>query len=297
MNRVVRTILIIAVCLIPVGVVAMLVGFSFGGRTGWRYDFSSRKALTRGEAVSETVELKDFDSLKIDVTSADVIIESGDSYRLEYKVYKGEEPVITEGNGSLTVKQPTTNGFMVNFGYDAGDNIYKITVPGNSKEISLDIKSSSGEITIDSVNSSGKIEASSGDIRLNDIEGAELKVKTSSGEIICNKLTVPDAGFTASSGIVDIMEMSAEDISCHTSSGDIRIKGSTAASVDCEASSGEVTIELKGNEDDYSYDLDASSGDIRVNGQKFDDDYKKDSSGDRMISVKTSSGDIKVTVE
>ncbi|MBR5406020.1 MAG: DUF4097 family beta strand repeat protein [Lachnospiraceae bacterium] len=295
MNRTVKVILLIAVVLIPVGAILTALGIHYGGKTSWSYGFGKGMKPVSNEIVSDTIDLKDFDSLKLDVASIDVNISEGDSYKLEYTVREGMEPEITEDAGKLTVKQPSTANMGFGFDLNTVANVYNITLPG-AGSIDIDAESSSGEITISGINVTGKIKASSGDIFISGSKGKDLSVKTSSGKISCDGVTADSAEFTASSGEIDLSGITADDVLCDTSSGDIDIKDSQVKDVDCEASSGEVKIELDGKEDDYSYDISSSSGDIKVNGHKSEKKYEEDG-GKGKIKIKTSSGDIEVSVK
>ncbi|MCR5355945.1 MAG: DUF4097 domain-containing protein [Lachnospiraceae bacterium] len=295
MNRTGKIILLIAVCMIPIGAFLVAVGIHFGGKTSWSIGLGKGVTPTSQEVVSGEVDLKDFDSLKVDVASIDVNIQEGDSYRIEYTVREGMEPKITESSGKLTVKQPDSVGMGFNFGFDTQPNVYNITVPKGSS-IDIDAESASGEITIRDIDISGKVEASSGDITISGSEGKELSVETSSGKISCDSVEVKSADFKASSGEINLSGITADEVKCNTSSGDVELKDSKVSDVEMEASSGEIEIELDGDEDDYSYDISASSGDIKVNGQTAEKRFEKDG-GKGKISVKTSSGDIKVTVD
>ena len=297
MNRTVKIILIIAACLLPIGIIATVLGVFFGGKTAWSVKLGNGGKSTVLNTVSDKVELKEFDSLSLDVSSIDVILKTGDSYSIEYTTREGREPVITEDHGKLTVVQPKDTNIMVfEFNTDPKSDTYMITVPEDAKEINIDMGSSSGEITIDRVKVTGDIEASSGDIMINDTEGKELNIKTSSGKIACDKIKVPKIDFHTSSGDIEILRMSTDSVKCSTSSGEVGINDSEAKEVECKTSSGDVEISLNGKEDDYSYDIDTSSGDIKVNGNKSDDDYRKEG-GNNKISVTTSSGEVNITVE
>ena len=295
MNRTVKIILIIAACLLPIGIIALVLGIRYGGNTAW--SIKPGKGAAELNIVSDKQELKEFNSLSLDVSSIDVTLRTGDSYSIEYTTREGREPVITEDHGKLTVTQPKDDNIMVfDFNTDPMNDTYLITVTENAKEIKIDMEASSGEITIDRVNVTGDIEASSGDIMINDTEGKELKIKTSSGKIACDKIRVTDIDFHTSSGDIEILRMFTDSFKCNTSSGEVGINDSEAEKVECKTSSGDVEIGLNGKEDDYSYDIDTSSGDIRVNGSKSDGNYKKEG-GSKKITVSTSSGDVEVTVE
>lgn len=298
MNKTVKVILIIAAVLLPVGVIIALIGIKSGGGNGWGLDFSNGQAHVLTKNVDERVDVKEFDSLLVEVASADVIVMRGDSYKVEYKTREGKEPIIEEEGGKLTVKQPPMGLVMFDFNFGTVNNTYIIYVPDNGKPFEFDLISSSGDITLDRVKASGSIKLSSGEVMINDIEGESLSVITSSGDINCDKVVSPDVKCVVSSGDINMLRVNAAKLDCKTSSGDIDINDSEADDVNLKASSGELTVALNGAPDDYSYDMKVSSGDIVINGAEIDGrEYVKENSGNKSLSCKATSGDITVTVE
>ena len=93
MNRKVKIILIIAAVMVPVGALIMMLGIKFGGGAGWGLDVNGGQAKVITGTLDESVDLKEFDSLEVEIASADVIIMRGDSYKIEYKTHEGKEPV------------------------------------------------------------------------------------------------------------------------------------------------------------------------------------------------------------
>ncbi len=298
MNKTVKIILIIAAVLLPVGVIIALLGIKSGGGNGWGLDFTGGQAQVMTNNVDESVDLKEFDSLLVEVASADVIVMRGDSYKIEYKTREGKEPIIEEEGGKLTVKQPPMGLVMFDFNFGTVNNTYVIYVPDNGKKFDFDIVSSSGDITLDRLKASGNVKLSSGDVLINDVEGEGLSVITSSGDINCDKIRSSKVDCTVSSGDINMLRVDAGELDCKTSSGDIDINDSEADAVDLKASSGELTVALNGAPDDYSYDLTVSSGDIVVNGAEIEGrEYVKENPGGKPLKLKATSGDITITVE
>ncbi|MCR5788434.1 MAG: DUF4097 domain-containing protein [Lachnospiraceae bacterium] len=246
--------------------------------------------------VEDTVELKNFDTVDIEVRSVDVMLTRGDSFQLSYRTEKGKEPVIEEKDGRLTVRQPSKLLSLFSFRFDLEKDVYTITVPGNyDQEISLRAQAASGDVMIDRVKVSGEVEAQSGDVLFNDLEGAKLSAQTKSGDIGCDKVKMTEVSFEASSGNVEILRLFTDELSAETSSGDVEINNSEIKNIVCESSSGDVEIGLLGDKDDYSCSLHTSSGRIEVNDEEYEDSYEKDG-GDGSIRVKTSSGDIEISM-
>ena len=245
--------------------------------------------------VDASVDLKSFDTLNIDVRSANVMLTRGDSSKLEYRTEKGQEPVIDEKSGKLTVTQPEVRHSFFIFQSGSEKDIYRIMIP-DDKTIDLTVQSNSGDISLDRINVSGDVTSKSGDVLLNDLEGDQLIVNTMSGEIGSDKVKMGKVSFSSKSGDMDILRLFTDDLFCDSSSGDIEINNSEIKIAECETRSGDVEIELQGNGEDYSYLIDTNSGDIKVNGRNYEEHYQKDG-GSRRIGINTTSGDIEVTVQ
>lgn len=296
MNKVVKIILIIAACMIPVGIIIAFIGISLGGKFGWSLRYSDGSTKVGTSAVEQEQALDDFEALKIDVSTADVTIIRGDKFSISYKTREGEEPKISQDGVTLTVKQPSAGFVMFDFGVSKGMNAYTITVPESATPIDVDIKTSSGDLTVDRVNVTGRIESSTGDVDLNDTEGTMLEIKTSTGDVNGDKVKTGVCSFGSSTGDINMLRLFAEDVSCETSTGDIDINNSEVGKLYINSSTGEASIGLNGKPDAYSYDISSNTGDITINGEEFEKKYINDNGGDMKIQVHTSTGDIDVSV-
>lgn len=140
---------------------------------------------------------------------------------------------------------------------------YRLEVPASA---TVRLESSSGRITVTGV-AAAELEAESGEVRAERITGP-LKIRTSSGGVSATGLSGPS---------VDI----------RSSSGDAQLDFAKApSSVDVETSSGDVTLEVPSAA--YRIDVSATSGDGDVS-------LASDPSASSGLSVKTSSGDIRIS--
>lgn len=253
--------------------------------------------ISPASVVNDTVQLDEFDTLDIKVSSYDLIIVNGDSYSLEYVAASGREPEVSQNGGKLRITQPS--GFL--FGFFSGGGVenahYKITVPADSAQISLTAKASSGDVSIEGLKVSGQIKTSSGNVDISDVEGNIIETETSSGDVSCDKIRAGAASAGTSSGKIDLSKIEADDISCNSSSGEISISDSIGRNVMCQASSGDVKVSLHGSTEGFSYYADSSSGSITVNGQEAKKEFVKDDGKDGKVAVRTSSGDIEINVQ
>lgn len=296
MNKTAKIILIIAICMIPAGILVTMLGVSMGGKIGWSLNLSEGKITVSSDAVTKTEDLDDFDSLELEISTADVNIMRGDAYRIEYKTQEGKEPVITQENGKLTIRQPSMGFVMFNFGFANEGNEYTITVPDSGKQIDLNAKISTGDLMLDRIKVSGRVDASTSDVLLNDIDGDELSVTVSAGDINGDKVRVSDINLNGSTSDIEMLRLMSDKVYAHTSTGDIDINDSAIPDLSCDTSTGDVTVQMNAKPEDYSYDLNVSTGDIVVNGVECEKSYIKDNRTGKKIGIKTSTGDIDVTV-
>ncbi|MBR4183606.1 MAG: DUF4097 family beta strand repeat protein [Lachnospiraceae bacterium] len=296
MNKTVKIILIVAACMIPIGLFTAFLGVTFGGTTAWALDINNPQAPALTNISSKSIELKEFDTLAIETFSADVVIESGDSYKLEYAAYEGKDPVMTEEGGKLTIGQPSGTMSLFSFGNAMNLDRYTITVPATAGEIALDLKAASGDVFIRDVKVSGQVKLSSGDIALNEIEGSSIDVSTNSGEVTGTAMDVRTVKLASLSGDIQVSETYADSISCTASSGDVNVQYTMANDVNCETHSGDININLSGDMEEFSYDISTNSGDILVNDMDGGKHYQEAGTGDKTVKAKANSGDITVEI-
>lgn len=296
MSKALKVILFIGCGMIPVGIIIFALGVLTGGKAGWTMEFGNGGKFISSDILEQSQEVEDFDDLEIEVSSVDVFIMQGDEFQISYKTRSGHEPEITQEGGTLKVRQPSRGFVMFDLGFTQDVDAYTITVP-EGRSINLRALSSSGDIELDSLDVYASIEASSGEVLLNDTTGERMEVSTSSGEIDGDKVKNKICCFKSSSGDINMLRMFVDEAECTTSSGDIDINNSEVGRIDCSTTSGEVEIEMQGDPDDYSWNIQTSSGDIEVNETEYKKEYARTGTADKEISIRTSSGDIDVDMK
>ncbi len=283
--------------------VAVLAVFCSGAFTWLRAQAAHAKSLVfpkraSREIVTDTVDLSEFNDLDVDVASINTYLEYGDSYKLEYRVYKDSVPEISQKNKHLEVKQPSH--FRIHF-FDFGDlsrdneEYYKLTVPKNSEVLKVDLEASSGKIEVEDVDIKGKVEISSGNIKLKNIDSEELTLCATSGDIDIDTLKLDELRLNLTSGNLEAENCSTSELDAKMTSGRMDIKKIKFDKADIDMTSGDMDIEVEGKESDYSYEFDATSGAIRLNGKKMDDEYRFGDNDDNLIKAEVTSGDMNIT--
>ena len=242
------------------------------------------------EIVEDTIDLSEFKELKVDVSAMNTYIETGDSYKLEYRVREDYIPNIEEKGDKLTIKQPSHFGITLHGLFDSEDEYCRRSLPKDAGMLEFDVESSSGTVSVEDLQINGKIEISSGEIVLNNIEGDELKLEASSGSIDLKDVNTKKLKLKITSGGVQAEYCNTDKLEADMTSGNMNLEDLKFSKAAFDMTSGNVEAEVLGSEKDYSYNLKSTSGDLRINGKSYDDDYRSGDDKDHMITVDMTSG-------
>lgn len=292
MNK--KLFLIIPCAMIGIGAGILITGLLLGAKPVVKagYDEMGKN----GEMTSGTMALKDFDSLNVNVASINTYIEEGDEYKLEYKAYEKNVPIVKENGGKLSVEQPSQTGiFRISFSFlkDEEEQYYKITVPKNAGEIDLDLDAASGKVAVSDVNVNGRINLASGSAKLKNISAKELILRAASGKMDLDKVELSKLDVEVLSGKLTSTDCAVDELDADMSSGSMDFDKIKFNKGDFDVSSGSLKVNVLGKEEDYSYDVEAASGSIRIGDRKVGDEYKSEAGGDKKIKADVSSGSIK----
>ncbi|EAE8346400.1 DUF4097 domain-containing protein [Listeria monocytogenes] len=173
----------------------------------------------------------------------------------------------------------------------------------SNTEANTALETSSGGIDITHLTGDLEVNGNSGDVNASGVESEKLKIALDSGEIeLTNSLVADLATLTTSSG--DISANIKGELRVESSSGGIELEGVTN-NLNAKTSSGDIDASFIENV--KTIQIDTNSGEIEL---KLPADYKgifdansnsgsvkvptSDSNTDNRVTVKTSSGDIKI---
>ena len=307
---VIWTCIIAAICLVA-GV--LLIGFGRSlGAGGWSYNIKTGEYRTSDKLYEGSEKVDAFDSLDIDVPSADIVLKKGDGYMVEYRLEA--EPVIENKGNTLSIRIKDDSVLTLSLGTTVADYIY-ITVPSDDTVYESAIEFSSGSFTSDDINLQGKIEYSSGKAAVSGVKKsnrlffdlssgkADLKdskiddvdIKIVSGDVSIKNCEMDNLSYDASSGDLDITDVRARKFNSKASSGKSNIVKLSSDEITMEKSSGKTDIEINGKEEDYSVDVDVSSGDVRVGSVESNGDVHIEKNTEKFIKMNSSSGDVNIS--
>ncbi|MEH7384358.1 DUF4097 family beta strand repeat-containing protein [Bacillus sp. JJ1521] len=277
-----RKIMYGALILVLIGVLGVIITLNNSGVEA--FTFSSVDVNEKQEVSAEGITTIIIDSPSVDVN---VIPTKKDQVEVEFsgKVGKKSKALykldIDEDGDTVEISMEKKNKFqfmMFNFTRVS----LNIKVPEKMYD-SIQINASSGDIVVEEMNSkemviiteSGDIEimksvikgslnleASSGDVKVKDTVGNVIDIETSSGDITAIKNEAKEIEFLTSSGDIESNNQSSEKMNINTSSGDITIDAEEiTGNISMEASSGDIDVSFVQIPEALAVDYKSSSGD------------------------------------
>ena len=285
-----KTIYIIAIVLITV-----LVVFFFGGR---RFR-EIRGIFNGGDIVKDSVKLEPFSEIELNADVADLRIEEGDEYRVDYEYPSNISVKGNVDHDVLKIKvegKKSKNVFPFVFskrGVETVDTKLKVIVPKGTEIKKADFVIKAGSVNLsDRVIDELKADCEAGSLNLYNITSNKVEVEADAGNIEVDKCTMEDCDFRTSAGRIYIDSSVMKDINSHTDMGEIFIDSVTFEKGEISSSMGTITIdgdykELKSetnmgslsvncdNLDSAKLDLSVDMGSLTVNGDGKGKSYKQ----------------------
>lgn len=235
--------------------------YRFIGWGAWNiFSFGSGKYVEKTEDLSA-----DISELEVDVHSANVIIEEGDTPSIWYSFPEKSEVSIYTENGKVTFRENNNND--INFFGSGKKKEVRITLPRDKQLIRINAKTHSGNVDIHNVKCDDIItKQNSGNIKIDNVVSGNLKTEADSGNVNVNS-HFENVDVKVDSGNVEL-DGNIEKIQAEADSGNIKLKGDLHI-INAKTDSGNITIDSKKSEAEMVLTLDVDSGKITVNGNKY----------------------------
>ncbi len=247
---------VITLCVIVFGV------YRFIGSGSWNiFNFGTGKYIEKTEDLSA-----DITELDVDVHSANVIIEEGDTPNIYYSFPEESEISLQSENGKVSFRE-SSDKVNFNFFGSGKKKEVKITLPRDKQLVRINTKTHSGNVEIRNVKCDDVItNQDSGNLKINNLASRNLKVEADSGNIIVDG-NIENVNVEADSGNIEV-NGNIEKTEVKADSGNIKLDGDLHI-VTAKADSGNITINSKKSESEMVLNLDVDSGKITVNGNKY----------------------------
>lgn len=273
-------VLIIAGGLILIGIALIVAGFASADKWGGK--------LPKTERNSVSLEItEDFDELRIEETSCDIIVMASDDGKCRVESWETESSRLVAEvlNGSLYIERENHWEWKNFFSDNSG-------LSGNRTVVYLP----------KDIYKKAELKTTSGDIRVAEgLEFGSVMLHSTSGVLDICGITAEETDASVTSGSILVRDTAAGRLTAHSTSGEMIFANVSCETLKIDTTSGEIALDNVSAA--ISADLKATSADIEFDRLKCEQINIKTTSGDIEGSVvgtmlgyypKTTSGDISV---
>ncbi|MDR5587076.1 DUF4097 family beta strand repeat-containing protein [Clostridium aquiflavi] len=264
MVRTKKKLLICSICMIGVGLILAVIGFSMGGKFGIIRDKSGYKILDKEDGIVKIEASSDFKSIEINSTVDKIDIIKSYKYGIEIEYNSNENDVnYSIKDGKLVIQgnksQDTFNNISFGIGNTHIPSYIKVYVPDAADLDTINVKSSNTKITMNSINAN------------------EISINCNYGEIKSNNLIANGLKIASNNSDIDL---------------DGEFKGVTSIS----SHYGDINLRTNISKELYNYSTSCDYGDINIDGDKFTNKVEKNGNNNAQhsIDITSNNGDINV---
>lgn len=314
-----KTMMIIASCMVVMGVILTVFALSSGAKLAITNTMDGFKVVGPENMVTEEFSLSSFTSLKVDLNDVDVEMIPSTEYKLEIERLEETEIIHKVENDRLIIEsheQKSSPKFLLNLTFTViPQTVVKIYVPKEAKfsDISLISKfgdilidgmvvdhlviySDDGDITINDIQSNKlTIENGFGDINGDDIKTENLQIEMNDGDALFDSIAATSTVFHNRFGDITFRDFTSQGLTLESNDGDIEIQGMLLGKSMVHSSFGDITLKLSNKESELSYNINNDFGDIYVNDNEYEKKATNTTSTEHKLEIDSNDGDVQVT--
>lgn len=313
-----KTIMIIASCMIVIGMILAVAGLTAGAKFAITNTGDGFKVIGSEDRITEEFSLSSFKNMKVDFNDADVEIIPSSEYRLEINRLKGTKIIHEVKDDTLILssdEQKSGPKFFLNITLTSiPKTVIKLYVPKEATfstfslvnkfgdirldEIivdKIDIHSNDGDITIKDLQSNElTIENGFGDITGSKVKIAKLQVEMNDGDAMFNEIEAASTDFNNKFGDITFREFTSQELTMKSNDGDIEIQGKLLGKSVIHSSFGDIDLKLANKESELSYNIRNDFGDISINDNKYETKATNKTNTEHMLDIVSNDGDVQV---
>lgn len=233
------------------------------------------------EKVNFEESFSDVKSLDIDISTGQLIIMSGDTFRVEAENVTKNFQAKVSGNGTLTIDESKNGVHFFWFQFSGFNN-------PNSKIILY--------LPADFIAKDTEINTGAGKVTIEQLDTESLTVSTGAGNITGRNMIAGQVKIDGGVGNTTFEGVSFEDADFNCGVGNLNIQGELLGDNTVECGVGEVNLDLKGNIDDYELDIKSGIGTVRVNGEKIKETHQNNGAAENSIEVDGGVGTVRIDI-
>lgn len=307
----------IASCMIVIGIIFGVAGFSAGAELSIANTKDGIKVIKKEDRIKEEFSLPIFTNMKIDLRDTDIEIIPSNEYKLEIERLKWTEVSHEIENGTfvLTDEQKSAPVFLMNLSFTNIPNpLIKIYIPREAEfsvislvnkfgDIRLDemivdkmeILSNDGDVSIKDLQSNElTIQNEFGDITGSNVKAVDLQVEMKDGDALFDSIVATTTVFNNKFGDITFRDFTSQGLTVKSNDGDIDIQGSLFGKSFINSSFGDINLKLSNKESELSYNIRSDFGDISVNDNKYENKATNQKNIDHQLDIVSKDGDVQV---
>ncbi|MGN1342200.1 MAG: DUF4097 family beta strand repeat-containing protein [Bacilli bacterium] len=215
-------------------------------------------------------EEKEVSTLKIDLTSTNLEIKTGEIFRVETN---NSKITFINDNGSVKIKEENRNWLN-----------------NNNKESNLIIYIPENMIFLDET----KIETGAGKIKIEKLNTQGLYLNLGAGDVyIENVIVTGEAKIDGGVGKIELKYCEINDLKANLGIGEFVFSGKLTGKSEMNSGVGAINIDLMDNNKNYTIDVSKGIGNVTLNGQKLEMDILY-GTGENYLYIDGGIGEIKI---
>ena len=158
----------IGLVLLVAGICLAVLGRAFGGTFSYAVNPKTHEFFDGRDEdyyVEDSMSLDAFTALDVSVSVADIVIKEGDSYHLDYVLYREDKPTISTKGDTLVVKSKEKQSnqiYSIGFNFEFFEFSWKmdkkqphliVTIPKGTKLSAVSVFTEVGDLKLDNISS------------------------------------------------------------------------------------------------------------------------------------------------
>ncbi|WP_343209719.1 DUF4097 family beta strand repeat-containing protein [Anaerolentibacter hominis] len=242
----------VALCIIAAGIILTIIAYCFGASMRSYYYNGKRVDLVNFE---QSYGRNTAESLTVDIDAGEVIIESGDEFRVSASYISESDFRVWSEDGVFYVSDTQTE-------WNRGFRLLPFIRLGRAPEIRITVPK-------DLILAEVEINIGAGSVKARNMDIGQLNVETGAGEFKGKDITVRNSGsISVDVGSAKLENFSGNNVELNCNVGSIRMDGDLTGTTEASCDMGEIKLELTRRESDYNYQVDCDMGNVIINNHK-----------------------------
>ena len=307
MNKALKTISIIAVIVLAVGIGLSILGFVLGGANSIYLEKGKFRVINsmdedEMDIIDETYS--NVKNVKIDIdTFSKVVFKEGDSFSVKgrnLRVMGGIE-AIQQGETLSIQNKNKGQIFLIDFGFFNRIGIknnedLEITYPANTTLNHVEVNIDLGDMEVIGLNAKKiDMELDMGNLNIKESKADSISLDLNLGDCELRDTEFRDADISIDTGNLKAFNFVSDGLEIVNSLGDVNIEGILNGKSEFDMDAGNIKLDLDQYEDDTSLSIESDLGTTVINGQKSGGSVENKIAGAKnSIKIVSDLGDIRI---